>query len=180
MACLLGGNPPHPAPCKILKNTSMPRLGARPHKSELTVNAEQQDMKNRLRPIKLENHPDSGSTMALDTRYDVSTQVDSSEPADKPPAICGSATLAIDVSRTSMKVASVTVTAITHGLIEPSGIRNFDRSLWRIASRCFLPTAQQILCSAFYSVITVTSAFIPGRNTAFCTGIGSTMIFTGM
>src|SRR4030088_1130201 len=76
--------------------------------------------------------------MAFDTRYDVSTHVDSSEPADKPTAICGSATLAIDVSRTSMNVASVTVTAITHGLIEPSGIRNFDRSLWRIAFRCFL------------------------------------------
>src|ERR1700676_4732900 len=76
--------------------------------------------------------------MALDTRYDVSTQVDSSEPADKPSPICGSATLAIEVSRTSMKVAGVTVPAITHGLIEPSGIRNFDRSLWRIASRCCL------------------------------------------
>jgi hypothetical protein len=37
-----------------------------------------------------------------------------------------------------MNVASVTVTAITHGLIEPSGIRNFDRILWRIAFRCFL------------------------------------------
>src|ERR1700731_554651 len=145
MACLLGGNPPHPAPCKILKNTSMPRLGARPHKSELTVNAEQQDMKNRLHPIKLENHPDNGSTMAFDTRYDVSTQVDSSEPADKPPAMCGSATLAIDVSNTSINVASVTVTAITQGLIEPSGIRSFDRSLWRIAfAASFFATALQI------------------------------------
>jgi hypothetical protein len=28
-----------------------------------------------------------------------------------------------------MNVARVTVTAITQGLIEPSGIRNFDRSL---------------------------------------------------
>src|ERR1700693_2351644 len=78
--------------------------------------------------------------MAFDTRYDVSTQVDSSEPADKPPAMCGNATLAIDVSRTSMKVASVTVTAITQGLIEPSGIRNFDRSLCRIAFRYLLPS----------------------------------------
>src|SRR3984893_998391 len=76
--------------------------------------------------------------MAFDPRYDVSTQVDSSEPADKPPAMCGSATLAIDVSRTSMSVASVTVIAITQGLIEPSGIRNFDKSLCRIAFRYFL------------------------------------------
>src|ERR1700745_2698974 len=43
--------------------------------------------------------------------------------------MCGSATLAMEVSSTSMNVASVTVTAITQGLIEPSGIRNFDRNL---------------------------------------------------
>src|SRR6202045_559534 len=172
MACLLGGNPPHPAPCKILKNTSMPRLGARPHKSELTVNAEQQDMKNRLHPIKLENHPDNGSTMAFDTRYDVSTQVDSSEPADKPPAMCGSATLAIDVSNTSINVASVTVTAITQGLIEPSGIRSFDRILFSISRYSAIfpllyASALLLFDSPFYSAITVASTFIPGRKIAF-------------
>ena len=37
--------------------------------------------------------------------------------ADRLPAICGSATLAILVSSTSMNVASVTVSAIGHGLI---------------------------------------------------------------
>src|SRR5579863_3203559 len=40
--------------------------------------------------------------------------------------MCGKATLAMEVSRTSINVASVTVTAITQGLIEPSGMR----SLW--------------------------------------------------
>src|ERR1051326_6839972 len=43
--------------------------------------------------------------------------------------MCGNATLAMEVSRTSMNVASVTVTAITQGLIEPSGIRNLARNL---------------------------------------------------
>src|SRR5256885_8999480 len=81
-----------------------------------------------------ENQPDSGSTIAFDTRYDVSTQVDSSAPADKFPAICGSATFAMDVSSTSMNVASVTVTAITQGLIVPSGILSLVRILSRIAS----------------------------------------------
>jgi hypothetical protein len=33
-----------------------------------------------------------------------------------------------------MNVASVTVTAITQGLIEPSGIRNFDKIFSRIVS----------------------------------------------
>jgi hypothetical protein len=38
----------------------------------------------------------------------------------------------MEVSSTSMKVARVTVTAITHGLIEPSGMRNFEMSLFFI------------------------------------------------
>src|SRR5580700_3059197 len=47
--------------------------------------------------------------------------------------MCGSATLAIDVSSTSMNVASVTVTAITHGLIDPSGILSLASNLCLIA-----------------------------------------------
>jgi hypothetical protein len=82
-----------------------------------------------LRPIRLESHPDSGRMIAFETRYDVRTHVDSSALAAKLPEMCGSATLAMEVSRTSINVASVTVTAITQGLIEPSGIRNFDSNL---------------------------------------------------
>src|SRR5277367_1055815 len=74
----------------------------------------------RFRPINPESQPESGKTIAFDTRYEVRTQVDSSAPADKFPEMCGSATLAIDVSSTSMNVASVTVTAITQGLIDSS------------------------------------------------------------
>ncbi len=47
--------------------------------------------------------------------------------------MCGSATLAIDVSNTSMNVAKVTVTAITHGLIVPSGILSLASNLFRMA-----------------------------------------------
>src|SRR5260370_17878285 len=54
--------------------------------------------------------------MAFDTRYDVSTHVLSSCPAERLPAICGSATLAMLVSSTSMNVASVTVRAMIQGL----------------------------------------------------------------
>src|SRR5215467_13227886 len=63
-----------------------------------------------------ESHPLRGSTIAFETRYDVRTQVLSSCPADKLPAICGNATLAMLVSSTSMNVASVTANAMTHGL----------------------------------------------------------------
>ena len=46
----------------------------------------------------------------------MSTQVASSSLADRPPAMCGSATLAMLVSKTSMKLASVTVSAMSQGL----------------------------------------------------------------
>ena len=45
------------------------------------------------------------------------TQVLSSELAPSVPAICGNATLAIEESSTSMKVARVTVMATTQGLM---------------------------------------------------------------
>src|SRR2546429_2632111 len=48
--------------------------------------------------------------------------------------ICGSATFAMDVSSTSMNVASVTLTAISQGLIVPSGNLSLVRILSRIAS----------------------------------------------
>ncbi len=54
--------------------------------------------------------------MALDTRYEVSTQVLSCTSTASPPAMWGSATLATLVSSTSMKVASITVMAISQGL----------------------------------------------------------------
>src|SRR5215470_1857499 len=47
--------------------------------------------------------------------------------------MCGSDTFAIEVSSTSMNVARVTVSAITQGLIVPSGILSLDRILCLIA-----------------------------------------------
>src|SRR5260370_39348731 len=58
-----------------------------------------------------------GSTMAFETRYAVRTHVASSVVADRLPAMCGSATFATEVSSTSINVASMTVDAITQGLI---------------------------------------------------------------
>src|SRR5215472_12189814 len=54
--------------------------------------------------------------MAFDTRYEVRTQVLWSLLAPRFPAMYGSATLAMLVSSTSMKAASATTTAISHGL----------------------------------------------------------------
>src|SRR5713101_7001434 len=77
--------------------------------------------------------------MAFETRYEVSTQVLSSTPAERLPAMCGVATLAILVSSISMKVASVTVTAMTHGLISPFSVRV-------LASRRFIAVRLRALC----------------------------------
>src|ERR1017187_5497287 len=99
------------------KNTNRPRLGAIPHRNEHTVKVATQTMKKRLRPNNDDNQPVSGRTIAFDTKYEVNTQVLSSTPAERSPAMCGSDTLATLVSSTSRNVASITVTAISQGLI---------------------------------------------------------------
>src|SRR5882672_196795 len=63
-----------------------------------------------------ESHPLRGSTMAFETRYEVRTHVLSSVPAERLPAMCGRATLAMEVSSTSMNVARVTARAMIQGL----------------------------------------------------------------
>src|ERR1700749_4909127 len=87
-----------------------------PQKSELMVKITMQVMKNRLRPNMLTSQPLIGKTMALDTRYEVSTHVLSSLLAPRLPAMCGSATFAMLVSSTSMNAASDTTNAISQGL----------------------------------------------------------------
>ncbi len=64
----------------------------------------------------LASQPLIGSTIALATRYEVSTQVLSSWLTERSPAMCGRETLAMLVSSTSMKVARVTTSAIAQGL----------------------------------------------------------------
>ncbi len=57
----------------------------------------------------------AGRITALATRSLVNTQVDSSWVAPRFPAIYGSATTAMDVSKMTMNVASITAIAISHG-----------------------------------------------------------------
>src|SRR6476646_6078965 len=111
-----GCSAPPVAPCTIRKNTSVARLGARPHSSDATVKPVTEIINNRLRPMKLASHPVIGRTTALATRYDVSAHVASSTVAERLPAMCGSDTLTTVVSSTSMKVANMTESAMIHGL----------------------------------------------------------------
>src|SRR5450432_112786 len=122
--------------------------------------------------------------MALETRYEVRTQVDSSAPAERFPEMCGSATLAMEVSKTSMKVARVTTMAMTQGLMDPSGVRNLakrrSRMSVQVVSHFNQPPHKLLYLSFRYSVITVASTFMPGRKMAWLAGMGSRIIFTGM
>src|SRR5882757_4927311 len=92
------------------------RLLAVPQRNEQTVNIAMQMTKYRLRPSRSPSQPEIVNTMPLATRYDVSAQVASSLLDDRLPAICGSATFTMVVSSTSMNAASVTATAMSHGL----------------------------------------------------------------
>src|SRR3546814_20401987 len=67
------------------------------------------------------SQPVIGRMIALETRYEVSTQVASSRLADNEPAICTSETLAIDVSSTYMNAASPQTRAIRYGASATSG-----------------------------------------------------------
>ena len=66
--------------------------------------------------MRVASQPLIGSTTAFETRYEVRTQVASSKLDERLPAMCGSDTLAMLVSSTSMNVARVTVSAMTQGL----------------------------------------------------------------
>ena len=76
----------------------------------------------------LDSQPLTGRMTALATRYVVMTQVLSSTPAARLPAIWRNATLAIDVSSTSMKVAIETTTAMSQGLRSPAADRLWPSS----------------------------------------------------
>ena len=92
------------------------RLVALPQRTEAAVNMKMQTMKKRFRPNRLASQPLIGRTMALDTKYDVSTQVLSSLLEPRPPAMYGKATLAMLVSSTSMNAAIATTTPMSQGL----------------------------------------------------------------
>jgi hypothetical protein len=60
--------------------------------------------------------------------------VASSRLAESDPPMCGMATLAMDVSSASMKVAIVTVMAMTHGFARGRHV-SWKESVWAAAAR---------------------------------------------
>ena len=97
----------------------MPSVGARPQRNDDNVKPTTESISSRLRPKRVASQPVIGRMIAFATRYDVSAQVASSIVADRLPAMCGSDTLTTVVSSTSMKVANITETAMSQGLMWP-------------------------------------------------------------
>src|SRR5512134_1989125 len=102
----------------MMRNTtSDARFGAIPQRNDASVNPVVDRSNRFLRPKRPASQPVIGRMMALATRYDVSAQVASSVVAERLLAMCGSDTLTTVVSSTSMKVANITASAMSHGLI---------------------------------------------------------------
>src|SRR5689334_19928615 len=97
------------------------RFGAKPQRNEATVNPMTLPISRRLRPNTRANQPVTGSTIAFDTRYEVSTHVASSVVEARFEAMCGSDTFTIVVSSTSIKVQDNTVTATIQGFTSGCG-----------------------------------------------------------
>src|SRR3954466_5138031 len=101
-----------------MRNTiSAGRFGAKPHRNEAIVKPLVAHNSRFFRPNTLASHPVIGRMIAFATRYEVSAHVASSTVAERLPAICGSDTFTTVVSSTSMKVANITETAMSQGLI---------------------------------------------------------------
>ena len=85
---------------------SISNEGARPHSQELSTNSSTEPMNSRTAPKRWVSQPVSGTEMALATAKLVMTQVPWLGETPRSPAIAGSATLAIEVSRTFMNTAA--------------------------------------------------------------------------
>ncbi len=99
------------------KKISDPSVGARPHRNEAAVKPTTEIINRFLRPKTLASQPVIGRMIAFATRYEVRAHVASSMVTDRLPAMWGSDTLTTVVSSTSMNVASITETAMSHGLM---------------------------------------------------------------
>src|ERR1700722_4706151 len=105
-ACERGIMGPATAPCMTRKRISSCSDVARPHSSEAMENKTMDAVNNRTAPKRWLNQPVSGTAMALATPKEVMTQVTWVVDTPRSPPIDDRDTLAIDVSRTFMKVAS--------------------------------------------------------------------------
>src|SRR3954466_11126143 len=115
MACDKGWSPPPVAPWITRKTIRNGRFGAKPQKKDAIVNPNTEPSSRRLRPNWFASHPVIGRMIAFATRYEVNVHVASSVVDESDPEMCGNDTLTTVVSSTSMNVADMTATAMSHG-----------------------------------------------------------------
>src|SRR5208282_1938233 len=85
---------------------------ASPHSRLDSVKPATAASSSRLRPSTLASQPVIGKTMALATRYEVSTHVASSTLEESEPEMCGRLTLTTEVSSTCMIALDITAMAV--------------------------------------------------------------------
>src|SRR6516162_4313217 len=127
MACAVGCSAPPPAPCSTRAMSRNASEGAAPHMNDEMMNSTTQVSRKRLRPKRRPNQLLAGRTTALAMRYVVRTQVASEFDAPSEPAMLGRATDAMEVSRTSINVASITEIAMIQGFMFGAGSENAGR-----------------------------------------------------
>ncbi len=110
MAMPTGASMPPPAPCRIRKATSSPRLEASPHRAEAAVKTTMAASSTRLPPNRSPSQPEAGMNTARLTRKEIeiaSTAV-ALTPNSRP--MVGSATLTIVTSMMDMNMAATKTT----------------------------------------------------------------------
>ncbi|MNM63159.1 hypothetical protein D3C81_745180 [compost metagenome] len=154
--------PPH-RPCPIRKNTSMPNEFARPHKKEKIVKPIRPKIKTRTVPKRPASQPVKGTQIASATAYEVTTHVPCVLETARLPVMCGTDTLAIVVSSTTIK---------------------FDKAITNAASNKRPPLSSAKGVCVFISVYfadksTFASIDKPTRSGCSASSFGSSAIRTG-
>src|ERR1043166_7185283 len=109
--CDSGMSTPPERPCMMRPKTSMLSEPDRPHSAEKPPNMPIAVVNTRTAPKRPASQPVSGTMIASATEYDVITQVPWLELMPSAPAIVGTETFAIVMSRTAMKFAVARTTA---------------------------------------------------------------------
>ncbi len=101
---------PEPAPCIRRAITSIGMLVASPHSIDIATNSNTEMQNVRTSPKRRAIQPVNGCMIALASEYELIAQVPSFGLTPRLPAICGTETLTMVRSSTSMKVENATAT----------------------------------------------------------------------
>src|SRR6476469_5080159 len=104
MVCDSGTIGPDTRPCNSRNAISDSKLCARPQSADAIENSSTEMVNSFTSPTRRASQPVSGTAIADATEYDEITHVPSLVATPRLPEIVGTATLAMDVSSTSMNV----------------------------------------------------------------------------